>query len=156
MPSYIRLFATPGTVAHQAPLSMGCSRQEYGSGLPFPSPGDLPAPGTEPASPALQADSSPLSQLGSPATSLCPETSDGVTSVFISVQSQTFWSQLENRLGLHLMPLLTCVDLDSPSYHLFSICPTCSLFPLVSSLLSINSFFILTFLSSLHLSVCFK
>ena len=45
---------TPWTVAHQAPLSMGFSRQEYWSGLPFPSPGDLPYPGIEPSSPALQ------------------------------------------------------------------------------------------------------
>jgi len=48
---------TPWTVAHQAPLSMGFPRREYWSGLPFPSPGDLPNPGTEPSSPALQADS---------------------------------------------------------------------------------------------------
>ena len=41
------------TVAHKAPLSMGFSRQEYRSGLPFPSPGDLPDPGIEPMSPAL-------------------------------------------------------------------------------------------------------
>ena len=46
----------PQTVAHQAPLSVGSSRQAYWSGLPFPSPGDLPDPGTEPRSPALQAD----------------------------------------------------------------------------------------------------
>ena len=50
-------FVTPWTVAHQAPLSMGCPRQEYWSGLPFPSPGDLPNPGVEPTSLALQADS---------------------------------------------------------------------------------------------------
>ena len=50
---------TPWTVAHQAPLSMGFSRQEYWSGLPFPSPGDFPNPGTEPRSLALQADSLP-------------------------------------------------------------------------------------------------
>ena len=50
---------TPWTVAHQAPLPMGFSRQEYWSGLPFPSPGDLPDPGIEPRSPALQADSLP-------------------------------------------------------------------------------------------------
>ena len=49
--------ATPSTVAHQAPLSKGFSRQEYWSGLPFPSPGDLPDPGIEPTFPALQADS---------------------------------------------------------------------------------------------------
>ena len=48
---------TPWTVAHQVPLSMEFSRQEYWSGLPFPSPGDLPDPGIEPGSPTLQADS---------------------------------------------------------------------------------------------------
>ena len=52
-------FATPWTVAHRAPLSMGFSSQEYWSGLPFPSPGDLPDPGIKPRSPALQADSLP-------------------------------------------------------------------------------------------------
>ena len=54
--SRVRLFVTPWTIAHQAPLSMGFSRQEYWSGLPFPPPGDLPDSGTEPAcllSPAL-------------------------------------------------------------------------------------------------------
>ena len=45
--SRVQLFVTPWTVAHQAPLSMGFSRQEYWSGLPFPSPDDLPDPGTE-------------------------------------------------------------------------------------------------------------
>ena len=54
--SRVRLFATPWTVAYQAPPSVGFSRQEYWSGLPFPSPGDLPNPGTEPRSPALEAD----------------------------------------------------------------------------------------------------
>ena len=54
--SHVRLFATPWTVAYQAPPSMGFSRQEYWSGLPFPSPGDLPDPGIEPGPPAFQAD----------------------------------------------------------------------------------------------------
>jgi len=54
--SRVRLSATPWTVARQAPLSMGFSRQECWSGLPFPSPGDLPNPGIELGSPALQAD----------------------------------------------------------------------------------------------------
>ena len=54
--SRVRLFATPWTVAYQALPSMGFSRQECWSGLPFPSPGDLPNPGIEPGSPALQAD----------------------------------------------------------------------------------------------------
>ena len=51
--------ATPGTVAYKAPLSMGFSSQEYWSGLPFPSPGDLSNPGSKPGSPALWADSLP-------------------------------------------------------------------------------------------------
>ena len=55
--SRVRLFATPWTIAQQAPPSMELSRQEYWSGLPFPSPGDLPHPGIEPGPPALQADS---------------------------------------------------------------------------------------------------
>ena len=57
--SCVRLFATPWTVAYQAPPSMGFSRQECWSGLPFPSPGDLPDPGIEPGSPALQAHALP-------------------------------------------------------------------------------------------------
>ena len=54
--SRVQLFVTLCTIAHQAPPSMGFSRQEYWSGLPFPSPGDLPNPGIKPGSPALRAD----------------------------------------------------------------------------------------------------
>ena len=54
--SRVRLFAIPWTVAYQAPPSMGFSRQQYWSGLPFPSPGDLPNPGIDPGSPSFQAD----------------------------------------------------------------------------------------------------
>ena len=54
--SRVRLFVIPWTVAYQAPPSMGFSRQEYWSGVPFLSPGDLPDPGIEPGSPAFQAD----------------------------------------------------------------------------------------------------
>ena len=64
--SHIWLFATPWTVAHQTPLSMGFPRQESWSGLPYPSPGDLPNPGIEPGSLALQADSLPSEPLGKP------------------------------------------------------------------------------------------
>ena len=59
---------TPGTVAHQGPLSMEFSRQEYWSGLPFPSPGDFPDPGIEPKFPTLQADSLPTEPPGKPLT----------------------------------------------------------------------------------------
>ena len=55
----VRLFVTPWTVAYEAPPSVGFSRQEYWSELPFPSPGDLPNPGIEPLSPTLQADTLP-------------------------------------------------------------------------------------------------
>ena len=64
--SRVRFFATPWTVAHQAPPSMEFSRQEYWSGVPFPSPGDLPDPGIEPGSPALQADALPSEPPGNP------------------------------------------------------------------------------------------
>ena len=59
--SCLTLFAAPWTVAHQAPLSVGFPRQEYWSGLPFLSPGDLPPPGIKPATPILQAYSLLLS-----------------------------------------------------------------------------------------------
>ena len=57
--SHVQLLVTPLTVAHQAPPSMGFSRQEYWTGLPFPSPGDLPDPGIKPRSPTLQTDALP-------------------------------------------------------------------------------------------------
>ena len=69
MLSHVQIFVTPWTVDHQAPLSMEFSRQEYWSGLPFPTPGDLPNPGIEhesPVSPTLAGAFSPLHQLGSP------------------------------------------------------------------------------------------
>ena len=70
------------TVAHQAPPSMGFSRQEYWSGLPFPSPGDLSNPGIKPGSPALQADALTSEPPGKPKTglSLSPNLTPGLTS----------------------------------------------------------------------------
>ena len=62
----VLLFVTPWTVAHQAPLSVEFSRQEYWRGLPFPSVGDLPHLETEPGSPVLQADSLPAEPPGKP------------------------------------------------------------------------------------------
>ena len=64
--SCVQLFVTPWTVAHQASLSMEFSRQEYWSGLLFPSPGDLSDPGTEPRSPTLQADTLSTEPPGKP------------------------------------------------------------------------------------------
>ena len=64
--SHVRLSVTSWTVARQAALSMGFSRQEYWSGLPFPSPGDLPDPGIEPGTHTWWADSLPLMPPGKP------------------------------------------------------------------------------------------
>ena len=64
--NHVHVFVTPQAVTRQAPLSMGFSRQEYWSKLPFPSPGDLPDPGIEPGCPALQADSLPSEPPGKP------------------------------------------------------------------------------------------
>ena len=68
--SRVRLFAIPWIVVYQASLSMGFSRQGYWSGLPFPSPGDLPDPGIKPRSPALQADTLPSEPPGKTRTSV--------------------------------------------------------------------------------------
>ena len=68
--SRVRLFVTPWTIAYQSPQSMEFSRQEYWSGLPFSSPGDLPDPGIEPGSPTLQADALPSEPPGKPNQSL--------------------------------------------------------------------------------------
>ena len=62
----VQLFVTPWTVAYEAPLSMEFSRQEYWSGLPYPSPGDLPDPGIEPRSPTWEADALPSEPPGKP------------------------------------------------------------------------------------------
>ena len=64
MLNHVWLFETPLTVAKQAPLAMGFSRQQYWNGLPFPSPGDIPNPSIEPGPPALQADSLPSEPQG--------------------------------------------------------------------------------------------
>ena len=66
--SHVWLFVTPWTVAPQSPPSMGSSRQEYWSGLPFPFPGDLPNQGIELGSPALHADSLPSESPGNPSS----------------------------------------------------------------------------------------
>ena len=89
--SHVRFFATPWTAARQAPPSMRFSRQEYWSGLPFPSPGDLPDPGIEPGSPALQADALSSEPPGKPFVNW-----PVYISKFIKCQSK-FWAQRINR-----------------------------------------------------------
>ena len=85
--SRVQLFATPWTVAYQAPQSMGFSRQEYWSGLPFPSPGDLPNPGIEPGSPTLQADALPSEPPGKPQRQLL---------TFQNLSSTFLWEPFDN------------------------------------------------------------
>ena len=75
--SCVRLFATPWTVAYQAPQSMGFSRQEYWCGLPFPSPGDLPDPGIKPGFPALYADTLPSELPGTSQKAISITTTNG-------------------------------------------------------------------------------
>ena len=107
--------ATPWTVAHQAPLSLGFSRQEYWSGLPLPFPGDLPDTEIEPMSPALQKDSWPLSHWGS------------VTSVlhFLHIQvTSEYWAQfpvLYTGFSLVVSVLyIQCVCVSSPTSQFIS------------------------------------
>ena len=84
--SCVRLFATPWMVAYQVPRSLEFSRQEYWSGLLFPSPGDHPNPGIEPGSPALQTDALPSEPLGKP-TALTIQTCK-VMSLFFNMLSR--------------------------------------------------------------------
>ena len=76
--SEVKLFVTQWTVACQAPLSMGLSRQEYWSGLSFPSPGDLPNPGIEPGSPELQANPLSFEPAGKPISKIMQNRLNGI------------------------------------------------------------------------------
>ena len=97
--SRFRLFATSWTAAYQAPPSMGFSRQEYWSGLPFPSAGDLPDPGIEPRSPTLQADALTSEPPGKPSLRLNyrPQTPTNflADSLLLCANSKQAWSYLE-------------------------------------------------------------
>ena len=87
--SCVRLFATLWTVACQAPLSMGFPRKEYWSGLPFPSPGDLPDPGIKPRSPALEADALTSEPPGKPQTTI----STNICKTFNPIAEQIVFSK---------------------------------------------------------------
>ena len=112
MLSCVRLFATPWTVACQAPLSMGFSRQEYWSRLPCPPPGDLPNPGIKPRSPALQADSLPAELPKKPhicvyihiSESLCctPETNNFVNQPYFNEKKKNSRNKIRRENYLHL------------------------------------------------------
>ena len=99
-------FVTQWTAAHQAPLSMEFSRQEYWSGLPFPSPGDLPDPGIQPRSPALPADSLPTEPAGKPSENI--QTAE--FNISIKHSNSRYWEtknletsrELKNRINLQM------------------------------------------------------
>ena len=84
--SHVWLFVTWWTIAHQAPLSIGFYRQEYWSGLPYPPLGDLPNPGIEPWSSALQEDSLPLNHLVS------LKSQYGILQIYFKGSSLFFWA----------------------------------------------------------------
>ena len=139
--SCIWLFATPWTVAYRAPPSMAFSRQEYWSGLPFPSPGDLPDPGIKPRSPELQADALPSEPPGKPSapnTRLLGKQSPGVgcgvkwTYVWISALPITSYVTLDKPGLSHLWDGGVLGSPDRPERRLrctcFVICGNSSLF----------------------------
>ena len=98
--SCVRFFATLWTVACQVPLSLGFSRQEYWSGLPFPSPGDLPNPGIEPGSPTLQADALTSEPPGKPHPPPPKKnTLEGINSRISEAEERI--SELEDKSSLH-------------------------------------------------------
>ena len=98
-------FATPLTVAHQAPLFIGFSRQGYCSGLPFPPPGDLSGPGIEPASPELQVDALLLSHLGNPNLTLVQ------VYILIILENRTFCIIPTKAMDIYMFFLLVSLDL---------------------------------------------
>ena len=117
--SHIQLFSIPWSVAHQVLQSMGFPRQEYWSGLLFPSPGDRPNTGIQPTSPALQEDSLPLSHQGSPIIKYpaskrhsrnvcrCSEWSKGIPSLVkgwqgLNCSQRMLYNKIPKNLQIHI------------------------------------------------------
>ena len=124
MLSHVRLFETPWTVAHQAPLSIEFSRQEYWSGLPFPSLWDLPNPGIEPRSPALQADSFPSEPPGKPPQGWVVNPKPLSLSCFQRTLSSCI-SPLLTSLTLNIYYTLSLLSPPSCKYCVFLSLPRC-------------------------------
>ena len=103
--SRVRLFTTPSTVAYQAPQSMEFSRQEYKSGLSFPSPGDLPYPGIEPRSLALQADTLPSEPPGKAVVDI---------SLSMRIITSSCISVAANGIGMKVLVTQSCPTLCNP------------------------------------------
>ena len=130
--NHVWLFSTLWTVACQAPLFMGFSRPEYWNGLPFPSPGDLPNPGIEPRSPALQTDSLPTELKEAP----CYQSSRGefattevdITNVCI-LMSIWIWNSMN-----FFFPFLLCFhhfSVDMKEFCVFKYCFSFSHLPFI-------------------------
>ena len=116
-------FATPWTLAHQAPLSVRFPRQECWSGLTIPSPGDLPTPGIEPAFPAWQVDSLSLSHLGSPVF-LITTLQSGEPQVLLDLNQ--LLCQLPTRVlsprPMTRVPIIPPPALSSPLSAIYTLC----------------------------------
>ena len=133
--SHVQLFGTPWTVAHQAPLSLGFSRQEYWSGLPFPSPGDLPNPGIEPGFPALAGMFFTTETLGKPFLQWfssvqfsCSVVSDSATPWIAARQASLSITNSQSSLRL------TSIESVMPSSHLILCRPLLLLPPIPPSI----------------------
>ena len=107
--SYVWLFVTPWTVALQAPLSMGIPRQEYRSRVLFPTPEDLPNPGIELESPALQVDYLPLSHLGSLSLAVDPKINIWVQDIYLGGDPRKQWQENGRSGGKGKNPTLWCI-----------------------------------------------
>ena len=136
--SRVRLFATPWTVAYHAPPSMGFSRQEYRSGLPFPSPEDLPNTGNEPRSPALWADALP-SEPQTSSNSIYFVIYSNVVSILITLLKPLLLkSQLPSLLNL-MTPFVILILKPTDSFLILSLKPTASFSRSSSPLLYIKA-----------------
>ena len=122
MLSFVQLLVTPWIGAHQSPLPMEFSRQEYRGGLPFPSPGDLPDPGIEPGSPALQANSLSSEPSGKPILCMCVSLSVICLTDETIISSQNSWKYCQ---GLSFPELF---ENNLPALCL-SLCLMCTIFP---------------------------
>ena len=120
--------ATPSTVVHQAPLSMGFSRQEYCSGLPFPSPGDRSDTGIKPGCLALQADSLPSEPAGKPRSYAVGSHQSPVLSIVPGVYICQYQSPSSLNFSFQVKRTMKCVMQNSTLQKIFfSVLPGLSL-----------------------------
>ena len=119
--SDVWFFATPWTIAYEAPLSMGFFWQQYWSGLPFPSPGELPDPGIESGSPAFQADALPSEPLGKP-LQMGTLVNSPACSVFILWPNSSTYNHVSKNKSRIIFPII----FSSIGYLLVDVTRVCS------------------------------